>query len=127
MHSEEFKQIISIPKCFPNLSYRDYLMFRFALKKMDKWPNQREIFALFEHLIRKSMVQYLYRLVKIDLQTPKDIYSFIEEYTKIFETLYLSGDKKIQNGTSKMINELGEQGYFQFREIYERYLNGEFA
>jgi len=125
--TDEIKQLVSFSKCFSKLSYSDYLMFRFALIEMDKWPHQSNIFSLFEDLIRKSEIRYLYSLVSIDLQSPIYIFSFVEEYTKIFETLYSSGDKKIQNGTGRMINKLGEQGNYQFRKIYEQYLDNKFT
>lgn len=125
-YKEELEAIIYTYKCFPELGYRDYLIIRKAFEITDMNNRSLEIIELYKFFLNKKKYHYLIHLLKLELGKNTFPSYQKDEYSELFEALYRNGDKYVQRKTSELINYLGERGCYDYKDLYERYLEGEY-
>ncbi|MFH2024264.1 MAG: hypothetical protein ABIK30_00365, partial [bacterium] len=85
-----------------------------------------EIMELYTFFREKGLFRYLVHLLGFTLRDNSFPSYRSEEYSELFRALYQSGDSYVQHRTSVLINKLGERGCYDFKDLYEKYLDGEY-
>ena len=120
---KELVRIIGLFKCFPKLTENTFSIFITAMKEWsDEKGNPRVLTDFYNHLKDKEKYNYLIKLLKIEFKQPRRWGIMYEaEYRELFIKLYEQKNPNYQRVLNKIVNNLGEQGYYQFRDLYEKY------
>lgn len=125
-YKDELEAILYTYKCFPDMKYSDYLIIRKAFEITNMNTRALEIMELYKFFKEKGLFKYLIHLLEFELEDNTFPTYQSDKYSELFKALYQSGDIYIQRRVSILINKLGEHGCYDYKELYEKYLNKEF-
>lgn len=120
---KEIIRFLSIYKCYPQLNNHNFRIFNEAMKVWsDEEGNPRVLMNFYNTLCNREEFDYLNQLLRIEFKKPKRWGMLYEkEYRELFIKLYEQNNPKYRKTVNRIINYLGEQGFYQFRDLYEEY------
>jgi hypothetical protein len=81
---------------------------------------------LSKFYVEKNLFRNLIHLLEFELSDNKFSFYQSDKYAVLFEALYKNGDPIARYRTSELINNLGENGFYTYKSVYEEFLAGKF-
>jgi len=120
---KELIQFVNLYKCFQKLTDNSFRIFSAALNVWtDESGNPRVLMDFYKYLREKKEYEYLIKLLNIEFKNRRRWGMMYKvEYKELFTKIYEQRNTKYQKVLNKIIISLGEQGFYEFRELYEEY------